>query len=228
MQYSEKKSFLVPRPLKLGPGYPSSIAGDGPRREDRESKSTDESPTSDSKSGSSDYRPPTPPKPRGMSKRNYKNMVRKHRKKYPTRKPKDRANCRQDDQSVRLKIKEQTQTETPTSCNPSFSNNDSHPPTPPMSRYMTKRSYKNIVEKHRKKYLATSCSSIAEQKFQMIPEVKELQTSRDISSDTRRSSDLRIRRPKRRTQDPETKKKASKARALRRKVLGPLARKKDV
>ena len=129
----KKKSFLVPRLLKLGPGYPSSIAGDGPRREDRESKSTDESPTSDSKSGSSDYRPPTPPKPRGMSKRNYKNMVRKHRKKYPTRKPKDRANGCQNDQSVRLKMKEQKQTETPTSCNPNFSNNDSHPPTPPMS-----------------------------------------------------------------------------------------------
>ena len=97
-----------------------------------------------------------------------------------------------------------------------------------MPRYMTKRSYKNFVEKHRKKYLDTSCSSVAEQKFQMVPEVKELQTSRDISSDTRRSEDLRIRRPKRRAQDHETKRKASKARAQKRKVLGPTARKKDV
>ena len=65
----------------MGPEFSSDVSGDGPRREDRDSKSTEESPSSDTKSGSSDHRPPTPPKPRGMTKRNYKNYVRKHRNK---------------------------------------------------------------------------------------------------------------------------------------------------
>ena len=65
--------------LTLGPDYPSDAIGDGPRREDKDRKCTDESDTSDSNLGTSDRRPPTPPKPRGMGKRKYKNLVRKHR-----------------------------------------------------------------------------------------------------------------------------------------------------
>ena len=145
---SKFPSKLVPRPINMGPEYSSCVSGDGPGRKDQESKSTDESPSSDSKSASSDNRPHTPPKPRGMSKRNYKNLVRRHRKKYPTTKPKELANGCQDEQNDMLKIQEQNQIETPTSCKP-------NPPTPPMSRNMTKRSYKNFVEKHRKKYLGT-------------------------------------------------------------------------
>ena len=75
--------------LKLGPEYSSDVSGDGPNRNKRDSKDRNETNISDSPSESSDTRPPTPPKPRGMSKRNYKNLVRKHRKKYPKRKPKD-------------------------------------------------------------------------------------------------------------------------------------------
>ena len=113
-------SNLVPKSLKLGPAFSSDVSGDGPRREDRDSKSTEESPTSDSKSGSSDHRPPTPPKPRGMSKRKYKNYVRKHRNKYPRRKHNDDAKCGQDDQIVMLKIQEEKHSETPTNSTPNL------------------------------------------------------------------------------------------------------------
>ena len=77
--------------------FSSDESGDGPRGEYRNSNSTDESPTSESKSGSSDSRPPTPPKPKGMTKRKYKNYVRKHRNKYPKKKPNDDSECHQDD-----------------------------------------------------------------------------------------------------------------------------------
>ena len=113
-------SNLVPNSLQLGPEFSSNVTGDGPQREDRDSKSTDESPTSDSESGSSDYRPPTPPKPRGMSKRKYKNYVRKHRHKYPRRKPTDDAKCLHDDQNVRVKMQEVKQSEIPTSSTPNL------------------------------------------------------------------------------------------------------------
>ena len=76
-------SQLVPKSLKLGPEFSSDVSGDGPRREDQGSKSTDESPTSDSKSGSSDSRPPTPPKPKGMTKRKYKKKCEKTSQKIP-------------------------------------------------------------------------------------------------------------------------------------------------
>ena len=85
-------SKLIEKPLKFGPEYSSDVSGDGPNRENGDSKTTDESTSSDSRSDSSDNRPPTPPKPRGMSKRNYKKLVRKHRKKYPKRKLKDLRN----------------------------------------------------------------------------------------------------------------------------------------
>ena len=195
-------SQLVPKSLKLGPEFSSDVSGDGPRREDRGSKSTDESPTSDSKSESSDSRPPTPPKPRGMGKRKYKNVVRKHRKKYPRRKPNDDSKCHHDDQNVRLKIQEKKQSETPTSITHSLTDNDSRPPT--------------------------ACGIVAEQKVEKIAQIVELQSTPVSSSHTHRSDALRIRRAKRRLQDPATKKKAEKARVQRRKVLGPLARKKDV
>ena len=108
-----------------------------------------------------------------------------------------------------------------------------------MSRQMTKRSYKNLVKEHRKKYpqtpainlsygpqedlrftsefekhedktgnrpisltnLGNSCNSVANQKFQMIPEDEDLQTSQKISLDKRRSDALRLKRAKRRAQD---------------------------
>ena len=79
-------SKLVGNVLTLGPEYPSDVIGDGPRREGKGQKCTDESKSSDSNLDSSDHRPPTPPKPRGMTKRKYKNLVRKHRKKYPKKK----------------------------------------------------------------------------------------------------------------------------------------------
>ena len=178
-------SKFVSKTLKLGPEFSSDVSGDGPRREDRDSKSTEDSPTSDSKSESNDCRPPTPPKPRGMTKRKYKNFVRKHRNKYPRR-----------------RMQEQKQSETPTSCTPNLLDNDYRPPT--------------------------ECGSVAEQKMEKIVEIKELQSSRDISSDTGRSDALLIRRAKRALQDPVTKKKAEQARPQRRKVLGRLARKTDV
>ena len=80
---------LIAKLLKFGPEYSSDVSGDGPNRDKRDSKDRNEAKNSDSSSESSDTRPPTPPKPRGMSKRNYKNMVRKHRKKYPKRKSPD-------------------------------------------------------------------------------------------------------------------------------------------
>ena len=42
------QSQLVPKSLKLGPQFSSDPSGDGPHREDRGSKSTDESRTNDS------------------------------------------------------------------------------------------------------------------------------------------------------------------------------------
>ena len=194
-------SKLVPKSLTMGPEFSSDISGDGPRREDRDSKSTEESPTSDTKSGSSDHRPPTPPKPRGMSKSKYKNYVRKHRKKFPRRKPTDDAKCPQDDQIVRLRMQVQKHSETPTNSTPNLQNNDSRPP---------------------------KAGTVPEQKIELIAEIKELQESRVSSSDKQRSDALRLRRIKRRLLDPETKEKELQERANKRALAGPQARKKDV
>ena len=98
-----------------------------------------------------------------MTKRKYKNFVRKHRNKYPRR-----------------TMQEQKQSETPASCTPNLQDSYCHP--------------------------STVCDTVADQTIEKIVEIKELQSSLDISSDTRRSDALRIRRAKRALQDPATKK----------------------
>ena len=66
----------------MGPEFSSDISGDGPDKCD-EKKPVIEGPSSiDSDSEKNDGRPPTPTKPRGMTKQKYKNMVRSHRNNY--------------------------------------------------------------------------------------------------------------------------------------------------
>ena len=176
-------SRLIAKLLKLGPEYSSDVSGDGPNRDKRDSKDRNETNNSDSPSESSDTRPPTPPKPRGMSKRNYKNMVRKHRKKHPKRKPQDLRKGFQTYRMSSLSVQEKDE----------IGNN-----------------------------------SVANQKFQTVPEFKDVEIIQRTSLDKHRSDALRIKRAKRKLEDTESKNKARKAPAIRRKVLGPQARKLDV
>ena len=118
-----------------------------------------------------------------MSERNYKNMVRKHRKKYPKRKPQDLRKGFQTYQMSSLNVQE-----------------------------------KDAIENN----------SVAEQKMQTVPDFKDVQISQKTSLDKRRSDALRIKRAKRRVQDTESKNKARKKRAFKRKVLEPQARKLDI
>ena len=70
--------------LLMGPAFSSDMAGDGPKS-DKDNECKDGQPiherssSSDSKTTESNYRPPTPTKPRRMTRRKYKNLVRLHR-----------------------------------------------------------------------------------------------------------------------------------------------------
>ena len=71
-------------PVLIGPQFSSDPSADGPDKkgEDKLPIHEDTS-SSDTKSDLPESRPSTPTKPRGMTKRKYKNLVRKHRKQYP-------------------------------------------------------------------------------------------------------------------------------------------------
>ena len=71
-------------PLLIGPQFSSDPSADGPDKKGEDKLPIhEETDSSDTKSDLPESRPSTPTKPRGMSKRNYKNLVRKHRKQYP-------------------------------------------------------------------------------------------------------------------------------------------------
>ena len=74
-------------PSLIGPEFSSDSSADGPNERKEGNKSMHEdSNSSDTKSDerqSRPTRPRTPTKPRWMSKRKYKNLVRKHRTRYP-------------------------------------------------------------------------------------------------------------------------------------------------
>ena len=78
-------------PLLMGPQFSSDPSADGPDKKGEDKLIIDDdTSSSDTKSDLSESRPSTPAKPRGMSRRKYKNLVRKHRKQYPrvtTQKP---------------------------------------------------------------------------------------------------------------------------------------------
>ena len=93
-QNTNTPSHIIAKVLKVGPEYSSDESGDGPKRDKQDSKNRSDNSVSDSESEGNDTRPPTPPKPRGMSKSKYKTLVRKHRKRYPLRKPNDHFNRR--------------------------------------------------------------------------------------------------------------------------------------
>ena len=71
--------YTIAEVLKVGPEYSSDESGDGPKRDKQDNKNRSDNNVSDSESEGSDTRPPTPPKPRGMSKSKYKTLVRHHR-----------------------------------------------------------------------------------------------------------------------------------------------------
>ena len=66
---------IIAKVLKVGPEYSSDESGDGPKRDKQDSKNISDKSVSDSESEGNDTRPPTPPKPRGMSKSKYKTLV---------------------------------------------------------------------------------------------------------------------------------------------------------
>ena len=71
-------------PLLIGPQFSSDPSADGPDKKGEDKLPIhEETNSSDTKSDLPESRPSTPTKPRGMSKRKYKNLVRKHRKQYP-------------------------------------------------------------------------------------------------------------------------------------------------
>ena len=111
-----------------------------------------------------------------MTKRKYKNFVRKHRKKYPKKNPNVPAKSHQEDQHVGFEIQEGKPVETQQSSKPILSNYDSSP----------------------------LHSSVPERKDEMISEFCKLHLGQEVPSNMRRSEDLRVRRAKRRAQDPET------------------------
>ena len=80
-----KDVVMNPRvPLLIGPQFSSDPSADGPDKKGEDKLPIhEETSSSDTKSAMCENRPSTPTKPRGMSKRKYKNLVRKHRKQYP-------------------------------------------------------------------------------------------------------------------------------------------------
>ena len=76
-----KDVVMNPRlPLLIGPQFSSDWSADGPDKENHDKVPiNEESCSSDTKSDIGESRPPTPPKPRGMGKQKYKNLVRLHR-----------------------------------------------------------------------------------------------------------------------------------------------------
>ena len=71
-------------PLLIGPQFSSDSSADGPDKKGEDKLPIhEETSSSDTKSEILESRPSTPTKPRGMTKRKYKNLVRKHRKRYP-------------------------------------------------------------------------------------------------------------------------------------------------
>ena len=80
-----KDHVMNPRlQLLIGPQFSSDPSADGPDKENQDKVPiNEESCSSDTKSDIGESRPPTPPKPRGMGKQKYKNLVRLHRYKYP-------------------------------------------------------------------------------------------------------------------------------------------------
>ena len=66
--------------LLIGPQFSSDPSADGPDKESKDKVPiNEESSSSDTKSDMGESRPPTPTKPRGMTKQKYKNLVRLHR-----------------------------------------------------------------------------------------------------------------------------------------------------
>ena len=101
--------------LLMGPAFSSDIAGDGPERdEDNKCKDREQldegSTSSESKSDDRECRPPTPNKPKGMTKRKYKNLVRLHRRRYPkaTYKDSTKSNLKpkQDHSAIEIELKQ--------------------------------------------------------------------------------------------------------------------------
>ena len=76
-----KDHVMNPRlPLLIGPQFSSDPSADGPDKESKDKVPiNEESSSSDTKSDMGESRPPTPTKPRGMTKQKYKNLVRLHR-----------------------------------------------------------------------------------------------------------------------------------------------------
>ena len=71
-------------PVLIGPQFSSDPSADGPDKKGEDNLPIHEdTSSSDTKSDLPESRPSTPTKPRWMSKRKYKNLVRKHRKQYP-------------------------------------------------------------------------------------------------------------------------------------------------
>ena len=136
-------SYNIAKVLKVGPEYSSDESGDGPKREKQDSKNRNDNSVSDSQSEGSDTRPLTPPKSRGMTQCNYKNLVRKHRKKYPKSKPRDLTKVLPQQQNIALPIQEEKYIEIPLRKKPRLYGKEVRPRTPPMSRRHAEHSYSN-------------------------------------------------------------------------------------
>ena len=233
-------SCIIAKVLKVGPEYPSDESGDGPKREKHNSKNRSDNSISDSQSENSDTRPPTPPKPRGMSKSKYKNLVRKHRKKFPKIKARDITKVVPQQHNIALSIQEEKYIEIPLRKKPRLHGQEVRPRTPPMSRRHTQRTYATLVAEHRKKYplepsrvlssspqedirFSSDNENYSIESLPIQPDLQNISIIPGPSFDKRSSADLRMRRARRRAQDSDSKKKANKARVLRRKLLGPQA-----
>ena len=214
----------ISKPLLMGPEFSSDTSGDGPDKYSDEKEPVIEGSSSgDSESEKNDGRPPTPTKPRGMTKQKYRNMVRSHRNRYPkvTSRDSTEIQLRKQGATCDTKVNEEMMEKKSKASRNRGSRKNEYERRTKRRKELGPEARRKDVEAQKKK------------REDMSPEArrKHLDSRKkkreEIGPEARRK-DVEAQKKKRKDMSPEARRKYLDSRKKKREEMGPEAQRKDV